>query len=75
VNPLHTYIHPNLTIHTNKQTHRNHAATHTREEQRGVLKTTCDRIVQEKVEAGLLKEEELDEQARGLLTRCVALAR
>lgn len=42
------------------------------EEQRTVLQTTCDRIVKEKVEAGLLKEDELDEQARALLTRCAA---
>lgn len=42
-----------------------------REEQREVLRTTCDRILKEKLEAGLLKEGELDEQATGLLTRCV----
>ena len=40
-----------------------------RDEQKEVLKSTCDRILQEKIEAGVLKKEELDEQAVGLLTR------
>lgn len=47
-----------------------HIRTHTlRNEQKEALKTTCQRILQEKIDAGLLKPNELDEQAVGLLTR------